>query len=81
MEPQLLRLAILGWMLPVGDHTFDEIMTACQAFDDTLTYDPASLTRYRVLAPFSEDALRALAPDRLFPDEHAQAAKERARRL
>lgn len=81
VEPQLLRLAILGWMMPVGDHTFDEIMTACQAFDDTLTYDPASLTRYRVLAPFSEDALRALAPDRLFPDEHAQAAKERARRL
>lgn len=78
VDPQLLRLAILGWMLPIGDHSFHEIMTACAAFDSNLTYDPAALTRYRSLPPLSESDLRAISPSKLFPDEVATVAKRRA---
>jgi hypothetical protein len=78
VDPELLRLAILGWMLPIGDHSFHEIMTACAAFDSNLTYDPAALARYRSLPPLSELDLRAIAPNNLFPDEVAAVAKWRA---
>jgi hypothetical protein len=78
VDPELLRLAILGWMLPIGDHSYHEIMTACAAFDSNLTYDPAALARYRSLPPLSELDLRAIAPNNLFPDEVAAVAKWRA---
>jgi hypothetical protein len=78
IDPERLRLAILGWMLPIGDHTFHEIMSACAAFEPSLVYDPASLNRYRSLSPLSESELRAIAPGQLFPDEVAVVAKRRA---
>lgn len=73
-----LRLALLGWMLPIGDHSFHEIMTACATFDDQLAYDATRLARYRSLTPLQEDQLRALAPSKLFPDEVATLARQRA---
>jgi hypothetical protein len=64
----LFRLALIGGMVPAGDHTFHEIMLACHMFDPSLQY-ANSHRRYRLLAPLSEVELRALAPDRRFPDE------------
>jgi hypothetical protein len=70
VDAQLIRLALLGWMLPAGDHTFHEIMSACALFSDDLAYEPGE-TRYRHLAPLTEDELRAIAPGKMFPDEVA----------
>jgi len=75
VNPELLRLALLGWMLPAGDHTFHEIMTACAEFSSDLEYDPNSPERYRHIAPLAEETLRGLAPQHLFPDEAGREAK------
>lgn len=64
----LFRLALLGGMLPVGDHTFHEIMMAGKQFDPSLAYDN-SHRRYRTLAPLDEQTLRSLCKDQKFPDE------------
>ncbi|MFD4395793.1 hypothetical protein [Kitasatospora sp. NPDC058478] len=70
VDNQLLRLALLGWMLESDDHTFHEIMAGCRLYDEGLAYDE-SYFRYRSLAPLTEDELRnEVAPDRRFPDEH-----------
>ena len=65
----LIRLGLLGWMIPAGDHTFHEIMKACQMYSDTLAYEP-NLQRYRNIPPLTEEFLREqIATNRLFPDE------------
>ena len=67
----LLRLALLGWEIPTGNHTFHELMRGSQLGDPILTYRD-SWDRYRHLAPLTEMELRQqVAPDRKFPEEHA----------
>jgi len=66
---ELVRLGLLGWMIPARDHTFHEIMTACEIFSKDLAYDP-ELYRYQNIPPLSTSFLRAnIAIDNLFPDE------------
>lgn len=66
---ELVRLGLLGWMIPARDHTFHEIMTACNMFSDTLAYNP-SLDRYKHLAPLDTELLRQqVAENGVFPDE------------
>ena len=74
-----VRLALLGWMLSAGDHTFHEIMVACQMYDPTLAYDD-TYRRYRHILPLGEEELRQnVAPGHVFPDEHLdQLVKETA---
>ncbi|WP_185922057.1 hypothetical protein, partial [Streptomyces sp. WAC06614] len=73
---QLLRLALLADMLPVGHHTFHEVMTAADAFgtdvlrNDSLAYSD-DWGKFRTLPPLTEDMLRGAMPDERFPDEIA----------
>lgn len=74
---QHARLALLTWMLTVGDHTFDEIMEGCAIWAQKkavpgLDYkDRASPRRYRSIAPLTEYELRRfVCEDEEFPDEH-----------
>lgn len=65
------RLALLGWMLSSGDHSFHEIMAVAKTYGCVYVPGPKS---YRNIAPLAEDELRVnvcLTPGyfRLFPDE------------
>ncbi|WMX43819.1 hypothetical protein RGF97_01595 [Streptomyces roseicoloratus] len=84
---QLVRLALMADMLPVGHHTFHEIMTASEAFEQDVLVPPKpprgapsyvpvlSYTdnwgRFRSLPPLTESQLREAMPDGRFPDEVA----------
>ncbi|MER5963497.1 hypothetical protein [Streptomyces sp. NPDC002057] len=78
---RLVRLALMADMLPVGHHTFHEIMTASEAFErDVLARRPGHVdvlgytddwSRFRSLQPLTEGQLRAAMPDGRFPDEVA----------
>ncbi|MFJ9431505.1 hypothetical protein ACIRQY_17850 [Streptomyces sp. NPDC101490] len=84
---QLVRLALMADMLPIGHHTFHEVMTASEAFEkDVLARqkqpagappytDVLSYTddwgRFRSLAPLTENTLREAMPGGRFPDETA----------
>ncbi|MFC8271185.1 hypothetical protein ACFUJR_01300 [Streptomyces sp. NPDC057271] len=84
---QLVRLALMADMLPIGHHTFHEVMTASEAFErDVLARQPRpagappyadvlSYTddwgRFRSLAPLTENTLREAMPGGRFPDEVA----------
>ncbi|MGW5848688.1 WXG100-like domain-containing protein [Streptomyces sp. NPDC055254] len=76
VDYQLLRLALLADMLPVGHHSFYEVMTAAEAFgrnvlgNSTLDYSD-DWGRFRTLAPLDEATLRGAMPGRRFPDEVA----------
>ena len=68
---QDFRLALLGWMLSSGDHSFHEIMAVAASYGAPYAPGPKS---YRTLPPLTEDELRVnvcLHPGylRLFPDE------------
>ncbi len=65
------RLALLGWMLSSGDHSFHEIMAVAASYGQPYTPGPKS---YRTLPPLTERELRehvCLHPGYLglFPDE------------
>ena len=70
VDYKLVRLGLLGWMIPAKDHTFHEIMTACKIFSEgELPYDP-ELYRYQNIEPLDTAFLRDnIATDNLFPDE------------
>lgn len=71
-----IRLALLGWMIPARDHTFHEIMTACNHFDAGLEYINTP-ERYRYISPITEETLRSnVAKNRQFPDEIAGLSNE-----
>jgi hypothetical protein len=89
---QLLRLGLLGTMLPNGHHTYHEVMRAAAMFDRyhnnryRLQY-VRGFGRYRYLLPLTTSELRTnVALEGLFPDEHVyldaegapSAAKRRA---
>ncbi len=70
------RLALLTWMLTVGDHTFDEIMEGCSVWGQSngkpeLAYsNRSSVKRYRMIAPLTEYELRRFVCENdEFPDE------------
>ncbi|MFC7924313.1 WXG100-like domain-containing protein [Streptomyces cinereoruber] len=87
VDYQLVRLALLADMLPIGHHTFHEVMTASEAFEkDVLAvqHRPSGSTpyekvlsytddwgRFRSLAPLTEGELREVMPGGRFPDEVA----------
>ncbi|MFE8008904.1 hypothetical protein [Streptomyces sp. NPDC057418] len=84
---QLVRLALMADMLPIGHHTFHEVMTASEAFErDVLARQPRPAGappyadvlwytddwgRFRSLAPLTENTLREAMPGGRFPDEVA----------
>ncbi|MFI5620552.1 hypothetical protein [Streptomyces sp. NPDC051567] len=84
---QLVRLALMADMLPIGHHTFHEVMTASEAFERDVPArqprpagappyaDVLSYTddwgRFRSLAPLTENTLREAMPGGRFPDEVA----------
>ena len=73
---QHARLALLTWMLTVGDHTFDEIMEGVAIWAQKkgiagLEYNRSTPKRYRYIAPLTEYELRRrVCEDEEFPDEH-----------
>ncbi|MFJ4910451.1 hypothetical protein ACIP52_33520, partial [Streptomyces sp. NPDC088740] len=87
VDYQLVRLALMADMLPIGHHTFHEVMTASEAFEQNVLAkqkqpagappytDVLSYTddwgRFRSLAPLTESALREAMPGGRFPDEVA----------
>jgi hypothetical protein len=60
------RLALLGWMLTSGDHSFMEIMMSAKEYG--MPYEPG-LESYKEVAPFTLAELRAIAQPEGFPDE------------
>ncbi|MFD7001005.1 lonely Cys domain-containing protein, partial [Streptomyces mirabilis] len=82
VDPALLRLALLGTMLPLGHHTFHEIMLGLNAARDEMSVKHRDVLeelqyfdnwgRYWNIAPLTEQELRRhVARDGRFPDEHA----------
>ncbi len=62
-----MRLAVLGWMITAGDHTFYEIMVAAKEFGLEYVEGPLG---YRLVKPLQEDELRGLMPEGRLPDEY-----------
>lgn len=62
-----MRLAVLGWMISAGDHTFYEIMVAAKEFGLEYVEGPLG---YRLVKPLEEDELRGLMPEGRLPDEY-----------
>ena len=76
----LLRLALVGSFWLAGHHPFHETMRGFQYAVDELGLWVSEYvdnwSRYRYLAPASEEELRThVARDRLFPDEHAHGTE------
>ncbi|MGW4833385.1 hypothetical protein ACWEOG_37710 [Amycolatopsis japonica] len=71
VDPRVLELALLGYLLPTGQHTFHEVATAAQLANPLRDYHN-DWGRYRDLAPLGEEEIRAhVAVGNRFPDEHA----------
>jgi len=60
------RLALLGWMITSGDHSFMEIMMSAKEYG--MPYEPG-LESYKHVDPFTANELRAIAQPEGFPDE------------
>ncbi|UUU44120.1 hypothetical protein [Streptomyces sp. NBC_00162] len=82
VDYQLVRLALLADMLPVHHHSLHEIMRAAGEFgrtvlgNDVLDYAD-NWSRFRSLAPLTENELRTAMPGGRFPDEVALGLEPR----
>ncbi len=67
-QKQLLRLASLGSMLPVRDHTFFEIMEVAKLYGlDDYVSGPAG---YKKIAPLTEGAIKTMGGINAFPGDY-----------
>jgi len=74
-QPDNVRLACIGYLLPIHAHSLVEIMQAASGHGcEAPVYD---LTMYRKLKPLDEAELRACGGGK-FPDEVAREEQERA---
>src|SRR5262249_54541206 len=70
VDLELLRLALLAYLIPAGHHTFHEIMRGAALFDPKLRYSD-SWGRYWDISPLTVRELRVhVAKDGNLPDEH-----------
>lgn len=82
-EMSALRLAMLGWMLPQGDHSFYEIMKAAKYYGLEFHADPnrpgAEYEDARNFAPMTMAALNAaLGAHTVFPSQTYSQARRQA---
>lgn len=78
-KPDEMRLACLGYLLPINAHSMIEVLTAASTFGASSF--PNDETVYRYVEPLSQDELRDCGKDRRFPDEGAEGDIQRTAEL
>lgn len=73
VSPDDMRLACLGYLLPINAHSMVEVMEAAKPFG--ASYYPNDQKIYRYVSPMSEEELRQCGVDGRFPDESPDAGK------